>query len=760
MKNIKTENINNIKAVILDDSANVVVTSRDCVYELLIEYNNGEVEIVSIEDINNIESRRDLTRLFGKCLKDSSLTKNIVDGKIQDSNNVQLYKISDVKKMEEYEKALNELDVEEEKKKSNVGKVLATVGILGLVATIGGCAAYSFAKAKEEAEVVQEEVQDEIVKPNMEGQEWDYYIDTAISNEQKQAWTAVGDFLLSFNSSQEWMERTNNNGEFSRFGFTPEETMAFYLRFNDLTDEELITICNGANINADEIMDLSNDFIEKMISYYVISNEPSGIEKLFNDEHDKEVVKTFEEHHAMMMKGDEDDVVTINGSKEYHMRYEKQMFSDYFNSDVEGKETKARQASTSYLLRTMLLSDSIISSMYNYEGVIVLDAINSDKQVEAKTGLFDDVFMATFIGGFDDFKEENVIKNLGYNPDKYTIILDDVNRSIADMSCGEQEQKLRDADNFRIEIETSSQVVEDNRKALEAELSVYVDKNGKIDASQVAQAIDNMEFDGEQATIDELTKYSYDNSLIADMLSKKLVELEKNAINADTFMELVEEIMLANLNKLDSNTTKKSSGSSKTTTTEKVVLKNDPAKSEKEEHAAAVNELINRGATPEQAEAMTKEAEEDAAHKIGAITTEEKEEKQEEAKEKTVDLTQMYNAVYNHFAGEVVYSTNLAYDASWANSSDKLVRDNYNKAKAQGLEYKKAKEEAAEDLKRQEEERRKQEEELKKLKEQLEGGVVLPEQPTPTVAPTVAPTSVPAPETPQPTVAPPAEPTV
>ena len=32
MKNIKTENINNIKAVILDDSANVVVTSRDCVY--------------------------------------------------------------------------------------------------------------------------------------------------------------------------------------------------------------------------------------------------------------------------------------------------------------------------------------------------------------------------------------------------------------------------------------------------------------------------------------------------------------------------------------------------------------------------------------------------------------------------------------------------------------------------------------------------------------------------------------------------------
>ena len=508
MKNIKTENIKNIKAVILDDSANVAITSRDCVYELLIEYNNGEIEIISTNDINDIEYRKELTRLFGRCLKDSSLNKNIVDGKIQDSNNVQLYKISDVRKMEEYDAVLNEIEIEEEKKESNIGKILATAGAIGLVLAIGGCAAHQLSKDDEvektnvsdETLNTANEMTTEIVKPNMEGQEWDYYIDTAISNEQKEAWTAIGDFLLSFNNSQEWMERTNQNGEFSRFGFTPEETMAFYLRFNELTDEELITICNGTNINADEIMNLSNDFLEKMNLYYSITGETTGIEKLFNDEHDKEVVKAFEEHHAKVMKAEKKE-------KEELMQEEKQMFMDYFNNDIEGKETKARQGSTSYLLRTMLPADQKLSDVANYKDTMLIYKTGSGESKEIKVDLFDEVFMSRYVQGFENFDEEHFLKQLGYNPDKYYVGIDGTKSSIADLSCGEQEQKLRDADSFRVEIETSSQVIEDNRKALEAELSVYVDENGKIDASQVAQAIDSMEFDSEQATIDELTKY-------------------------------------------------------------------------------------------------------------------------------------------------------------------------------------------------------------------------------------------------------------
>ena len=112
MNNVKTTNIKNLKAVILDDSANIEVTSRDCVFELFIEYKNGDVEIVSVENLSKLEERRELTKLFGQCLNDSSLNKNIVNGMIQDSDNVQLYKISDTKKLEEYDAAVGELEEE------------------------------------------------------------------------------------------------------------------------------------------------------------------------------------------------------------------------------------------------------------------------------------------------------------------------------------------------------------------------------------------------------------------------------------------------------------------------------------------------------------------------------------------------------------------------------------------------------------------------------------------------------------------------
>lgn len=656
MDNIRTQDIKNLKAIIIDDSTNVKITNKDCIFELFIEYKDGTTEIVTVTDINDVATREELTKLFSKCLRDSDLNKNIVNGMIQDSNNIQLYKISDTKKLEEYNKALD--SVEDKEKKSNVGKILAAAGIIAL-AGLAGCAAKEYIDNNKQTEVeVTNETTDEIVKPSMEGQDWDYYIDTAISNKQKEAWTSIGDFLLSFNNSQEWMERTNENGDLSRFGFTPEETMAFYLRFNDFTDEQLITICNGANINADEIMNLSNDFLEKMNLYYSITGEVTGIDKLFINEHDQEVVKTFEMHHKKVMSAEDKE-------KEELMQEEKQMFMDYFNSDIEGKETKARQGSTSYLLRTMLPADQKLSDVANYKDTMLIYKTGNGDSVEVKVDLFDEVFMSRYVQGFDNFDEEHFLKQLGYNPDKYYVGLDGEKISIADLSCGEQEQKLRDADEYRVEVETSSQVIEDNRKALEAELAVYVDKDGKIDANQVAQAIDNMEFDSEQATIDELTKYSYDNNLIAGMLSSKLEELNKNAMYANTFHEyltnLILEDTLGNMNLTASRRT--------TTTAGQVILETTDR-----------NAVL---AVPGITEADVAAAEEKAAKEAGAErdTEETKKKHEDEAKKDMVEKQEVYDKTYSYYAN----GGTGEYNSGWANSSDSDIREVYQLGKQDGI---------------------------------------------------------------------------
>lgn len=113
MENIKTSNIKNIKAVIIDNSLDKNVNSRNCVSELLIEYEDGKAEILD-SDFEDIEKREELTKLFNRCCRDSSLKINI--GKVetngttqqvlQDSENIQLYKVSDAKRLEEYDEAV------------------------------------------------------------------------------------------------------------------------------------------------------------------------------------------------------------------------------------------------------------------------------------------------------------------------------------------------------------------------------------------------------------------------------------------------------------------------------------------------------------------------------------------------------------------------------------------------------------------------------------------------------------------------------
>lgn len=671
------QNIANIKAVIIDTSIDPKVTNKDCIYEILVEYKNGEKQIFGANGYNDITERINTTKFFTDCIKANRLTVNTSKGYLDDSENVQLYKVSDKEKMKIYDDAAI---IIEDGKSNKAKKVLLGAGILGVAALgIGGVVlaknieSHKDVKDESANELVAEE-NNEIAKPDMEGQDWDYYLEAAIDTTQKDAWTKVGDFLLSFNNSQSWMERTNKNGELSRFGFTPEETMAFHLRFNDYTDEEIITICNGNNINADEIMNLSNNFIEKMNLYYSLSNQTSGISMLFNDAHDKEVIEAFENHHAQMMNASIDE-------KEQLMKAEKQMFKDYFNSDIEGKETKARAASTSYLLRTMLPADQREADLRNYKDTMTIFKVGGAGDVNIKVDLFDEVFMCRYVNGFADFNETHFLKQLGYDSTKYYVGIDGEKSSIADLSCGEQEQKFRDADEFRVSLATSEQVINDNREAIKNEMSTLtVDKDGHFNEADIDRILDSYKQESVDTRISELTKYTYSNELIASMLSQKLETLNKTEKNANTFWEKVTEMAEAML----LGNTKGGSSSVSSNKAQKII--------ETSNRNAAKGALIGSGDTPAVAEAKIIAAEEEAAKAVGAERdTEATKQKHENlAKQEQANLQKVYDETRNYYAngGTGEYNTNWAqgkYDAS--SSFDSAVKDTYSTAKADGKTF-------------------------------------------------------------------------
>lgn len=587
-----------------------------------------------------------------------------------------------------YQNYEDDYEEENEKKPLSLGKKAAIAA--GAVATAGALAAGGFAlhNALANGNQPQTTTEDEnsLTKPDMEGQTWDYYVENAIDSTQKQFYTTLGNWLTNFNNSASWMARTNNAGQSAIFGLTAKEGASLMLRFNEYTDEEIITICNGMNINADEIMEESNHAIEKLITYYTISGTPTGIDALFNDAHDKEVIQAFEQHHQQVMNATNDD------EKESLMQAEKQMFYDYFNSDVEGKETKAEAASTSYLLRTILPADTIISQLNRYHDTEAIYKIGSSEPINVKTSLFGEQMMCQFVTGWENFNQESYLGELGYSSSKYYVKTDGVQRSIADISCGEQEKKLRDGDSYRLELTETNAAVDTAIQTMKLTLQAD-NKYSEEEINQIINQMENNLNDGKgYNSIDELTEYTYDRDLIEAMLDQKLKDLNKYPAYADTFDEVIEEMFLKQAAvKGSSKGYSSSSGSSSSSTGGKKVETTNPQEAE-----AALQAM---GVSPEVSEQMRIEAEEKAAAAVGAERDTEAVKQKHEAlnQQEQIAYNFIYAAVYNHYAGKYVEgewsqykkatSPDYPYDSSWAYSSDARTRETYASAKANALSH-------------------------------------------------------------------------
>ena len=687
--------IDEITAITNDPNVVAGTTVDNCLNEVFILLKNGDYDhfVADPNDINaRTEETTDFLRLLENWGNQTGVTLSapyFTQLSLGTQNKEKKRAIKEIRAdYRDYLKSISsddEYDDEDAKKPLSLGKKAAiAAGAVGLASAIGvgGVAGYNHFKNRDDANTIETQTDENtLTKPDMEGQTWDYYIENAIDSTQKQFYTTLGNWLTNFNNSTSWMSRTNNDGQSSIFGLTAKEGASLMLRFNEYTDEEMVTICNGMNINADEIMEESNHAIEKLITYYTISGTPTGIEALFNDAHDKEVIQAFEQHHQQVMNATDED------EKESLMQAEKQMFYDYFNSDVEGKETKAEAASTSYLLRTILPADTIISQLNRYHDTEAIYKIGSSEPINVTTSLFGEQMMCQFVTGWENFDQESYLGELGYSDSKYYVKTDGVKRSIADISCGEQEKKLRDADSYRLELTETNAAVDTAIQTMKLTLQA----DNKYSEEEISQIIDQMEnnLNDEKGynSIDELTEYTYDRDLIEAMLDQKLKDLNKYPAYADTFDEVIEEMFLKQVAVKGSSkgSSSSSGGSTKVTSVPNTETK-DPQ--------VAKDALQTMGVSPEVSEQMRIEAERQAAAAIG------KERDDAEAYQKHYNLNKqeevvydgIYEATFNHFAGEYVFETSRSFDSSWAYSSDARTRSSYESGKADGLSYKQQKE--------------------------------------------------------------------
>ena len=655
-EHIDLETLDNIEkvSIIVNTIDNKEFTKYNNVSDLYFRLNDGTYRHFTTKNM----TKEELT-LFSKCLRqavrDAKNEGELVTDELENINNKK-----DVKRIRQSYEGLG------------YGAIATRAALITGATVLTGSAlagAYQLGKRNNETPVVppvgiengtDQVIEDltpvvnRLVKPDMTGQNWDYYMSFYADNNldiiQNKEYAKAMEFALAVNNSESWMKRTNLNGDEAIFGFSAREIVSFMLRMNDYTKEEMVSLYNGMEINPVEVMELSNNFMEKYQTYLVLSTNPVSLSMLVNNEEDKKVIDEFNEVHI------KNQILRDSDKHEEAMQNRRQMYYDYFNSDVAGKETKAATAATSIVLRTHLVADSIISRMYQYKDTEVIFKIISESEIargksgetKAKTDLFGEQMMRTFVLGWEGFDQKTYLGKLGFNSNNYYVLVDDVARSIANMSCGPQEAMLNAAADKVETVTQTNEIVDSILGVLAPEQLVQINDIVKPYA--------------------ELIEYTYNRELIEEMFDAKLKELGKYPEYAETFQELITEMSIAIWDKLNAKS-KGTTGPRKT--------------------APLTGNLVST-TNPEDVDAVVGSdarlaAEIAAAHAAGAIHETEVPKKVAEA---TASYQEAYDATFNHYAGKKVRNATKKFNPGWATSSNQWERLGYAHGKEHGLKWK------------------------------------------------------------------------
>lgn len=479
MEDFKIEDIKKIRALIYKYGK-----EDNCVLEFEATYNDGNTKVIGvpfteIDDekaiagrLDDLEIREQTTKLFLDCLKQNNLK----------AKDVEAYYTNDKKSVETYDK-LTGVVYNDENKKSNAAKVLVGAGIVAGAIGLGALGMHVVDELNKEPVAVTTEtdmnLEDEIIvedtfsKPDMEGKDWNYYLENALNYDysnvdqtnleqvkdirglidQKSFMQNIYAFVDYINDvAQPYFEGyLDENGEQVVFNITPEEAFAMSIRMNNFSTEELVNIFANTSIDIDNILNIdSNSLGKKMIAFYGMCPVESHIDAIFINPNEAQTIREFEAANITMLNAEDKE-------KEEAMNILHDMYFDYFRSDEKDKngivhDDEASWGSTDYILTTMLQSNTITSETLGYKGTVTLQRKGTEKYVEAKTGLFNDAFVRIYNATDNDANwEEDFVNGLnGYTADKYQIVDLAKKLSIAQSSCALQRPRLEAVADFTL----------------------------------------------------------------------------------------------------------------------------------------------------------------------------------------------------------------------------------------------------------------------------------------------------------------------
>lgn len=648
---------------------------------ILIFYSDKTSDIVDLSSFSD-EEKEEIISEYNAVILNSIKNPKYYETLFDDSK--------DFEKL--YNKAEKMLEKDEDKRANKLGLLTVAAGIgAGMIgnAIAGiGYEAYN-ALANKDTTIEQDSEQ---LAADMTGKDFAYYSENALSTNQKTNMLTLNNFA-SKNGAESWQKVTLTEEQMKQygyenkeaiFGFTAEEAFALSLRFGHYTNDEYVTLMGGSNIDVVSVIDstnsLSNDALDSIISYYICSDECNlNISEVINfDEKEQAKINEFEAMLAEWKK------LTKDEDKEKEALAKMQEIKVWFNEFANTDNDELNNAK-SYLLRTGLPACSILSQIYQYKDTIEVTFIGEEKTIneKVKTALFDEITMRRLVLGNGDI-DDYITKEGRYNllmekidvPKGYTLLLTDIDTSIADKYCSDEIQKLRDANDYIDKLRTENTVAE---AAYQGSLTINPNSDVKI-GDQVASQMDNI-----TTKYDELTEGTYSVEELLEMINNNLKEKGIYPQNINYFRT-------AKLSELNIEYNSKH-GVTQGKKGDKITTKEEKAKPVTPSDLTASNAVVldkqGNVTTPEQAmeEARQEDVKETGIKDASTPEASEKadQEAQQNAAERAAMLQGVYDASYNYF-----YSGNAnGYNAGWATSSDSEVVNRHNTAKADAENRKK-----------------------------------------------------------------------
>lgn len=596
----------------------------------------------------------------------------------------------------EREEETNKIIAREQSKAKKTGIKLGAAA-LAIAITAGLASCHNGKEKEKEAEIAIEE--------QIEMENWANYFASAEETLQKDLFVnSVAEWTTNINANETWEKVTLTDEEMKElgyespecvFGFTAEEAHSLALRYNTYTKDQLVTISGGKEFDVTSLItspdSISNKALTKIQTYYFNSEECNlDIDKLLTfteagNNKINELESLFREYKVLDKDEEKAETAKEKMAEIKHVLLEC-AYDTTFDKDAK-----------SYILSTFLPTASRISEMHQYKDTIEIEVYDTKKDEnttkEIETALFDEITNRALRLGFDttenvgSFDAESFLENHDVDSKRYNLLNVDIERSITDQLCGEQGEKLVEANEYIADLRSENHVSEVAYAGVQgADLS-----NTGTEASELNNVA---------TTYDDLTQGTYDPTEIMDMLNNYLKEKGKYPSNVDYFSTKLVSKKIEEYKNTHGITAGKPGDIIKGPTRRGRVSGADLG-------SGIVYDENGNIISAEEAMAAARKKHEEETGIIDASTPEKDKEAEEKAREsdeyknRTALLQGVYDATYNYYYGKTVRSTSYSYDSSWASSSDAEIKSRHDTAKSQAQERKRLEEEAEKENKEQ-----------------------------------------------------------